>query len=141
TDLLNVTAMNDPAAAVVLGMDPSNVDTVIIAGRATKRNGRLRHIDWRAEREAAACARDHVTERSGDKRPQNQQGEVPQAEGGGPNRCGVLRREPAPAERRGAGGSGKGRTRAGSYRESHRRRSAAEPGVGGRAEPVRGPTA
>src|SRR5690606_41645531 len=46
-----------------------------------------------------------------------------------------------PAERSGAGGRGKGRTRAGSYRVSHRRRSAAEPGVGGRAEPVRGPTA
>lgn len=69
TDLLNVTAMNDPAAAVVLGMDTSNVDTVIIAGRVMKRNGRLLHIDWRAVREAAASARDHVIERSGYKLP------------------------------------------------------------------------
>ena len=50
-------------------MDTSNVDTVLIAGRVMKRGGRLLHVDWRAVREAALEARDHVIERSGYKLP------------------------------------------------------------------------
>ncbi|HEX6946612.1 MAG TPA: amidohydrolase family protein [Acidimicrobiia bacterium] len=69
TDRLNATPINDPAAAVVLGMDTSNVDTVVIAGRVMKRNGRLLRVDWKAVREAALAARDHVIERSGFKLP------------------------------------------------------------------------
>ena len=69
TDRLNVTPLNDPATAVVVGMDTSNVDTVLIAGRVMKRVGRLLHVDWRAVREAALEARDHVIERSGYKLP------------------------------------------------------------------------
>ncbi|MDH3308807.1 MAG: amidohydrolase family protein, partial [Acidimicrobiia bacterium] len=33
TDRMNVTPLNDPAMAVVMGMDTSNVDTVLVAGR------------------------------------------------------------------------------------------------------------
>ena len=40
TDRMNVT-LNDPVAAVVVGMDTSNVDTVIVGGHILKRNGRL----------------------------------------------------------------------------------------------------
>lgn len=69
TDRLNVTPLNDPATAVVVGMDTSNVDTVIVAGRFMKRSGRLQYVDWRTVKEAALEARDHVVERSGYKLP------------------------------------------------------------------------
>jgi cytosine/adenosine deaminase-related metal-dependent hydrolase len=69
TDRLNVTPMNDPATAVVVGMDTSNVDTVIVAGRVMKKSGRLLHVDWRTVQQAALEARDHVVERSGYKLP------------------------------------------------------------------------
>ncbi len=40
TDRMNVTPLNDPATAVVAGMDTGNVDTVLIGGRVMKRHGR-----------------------------------------------------------------------------------------------------
>ena len=48
TDRMNVTPLNDPATAVVAGMDTGNVDTVLIAGRVMKRDGKLLHVDWPA---------------------------------------------------------------------------------------------
>jgi cytosine/adenosine deaminase-related metal-dependent hydrolase/ribose/xylose/arabinose/galactoside ABC-type transport system permease subunit len=69
TDRMNVTPLNDPATAVVAGMDTGNVDTVVIAGRPMKRNGRLLHVDWPAVRRVAAEARDHVLAKSGFKPP------------------------------------------------------------------------
>ena len=69
TDRMNVTPLNDPATAVVAGMDTSNVDTVVIAGRVMKRAGTLLHIDWPAVRRVAAESRDHVLARSGFKPP------------------------------------------------------------------------
>ena len=39
TDRFNVTPLNDPATAVVAGMDTGNVDTVMIGGRLMKRAG------------------------------------------------------------------------------------------------------
>jgi 5-methylthioadenosine/S-adenosylhomocysteine deaminase len=69
TDRLNVTPLNDPATAVVAGMDTGNVDTVIIAGRVMKRGGRLLHVDWGAVHRMAEQARDHVIEKSGFRLP------------------------------------------------------------------------
>ena len=69
TDRLNVTPLNDPATAVVTGMDTGNVDTVVIAGRVMKRNGRLEHVDWAAVKRAVDDSRDHVIEKSGFKLP------------------------------------------------------------------------
>jgi 5-methylthioadenosine/S-adenosylhomocysteine deaminase len=69
TDRFNVTPLNDPATAVVAGMDTSNVDTVMIGGRVMKRHGELLHVDWPAVRRMAAESRDHVIERSGFKLP------------------------------------------------------------------------
>jgi len=69
TDRLNVTPLNDPVTAVVTGMDTSNVDTVLIAGRVMKRAGRLLHVDWPAVQRMAADAREHVIARSGFKVP------------------------------------------------------------------------
>jgi 5-methylthioadenosine/S-adenosylhomocysteine deaminase len=69
TDRFNVTPLNDPATAVVSGMDTGNVDTVMIGGRMMKRDGELLHVDWPAVRRMAADSRDHVIERSGFKLP------------------------------------------------------------------------
>jgi 5-methylthioadenosine/S-adenosylhomocysteine deaminase len=69
TDRFNVTPMNDPATAVVAGMDTGNVDTVMIGGRVMKQHGELLHVDWPAVRRMAAASRDHVIERSGFKLP------------------------------------------------------------------------
>ncbi len=69
TDRINVTPLNDPATAVVAGMDTSNVDTVMIAGRLMKRDGRLLHVDWPAVRRMVESSREHVLQRSGFRLP------------------------------------------------------------------------
>jgi cytosine/adenosine deaminase-related metal-dependent hydrolase len=69
TDRLNVTPLNDPATAVVAGMDTGNVDTVLIAGRVMKRGGQLLHVDWPAAKRMAAESRDHVIAKSGFRLP------------------------------------------------------------------------
>ena len=69
TDRMNVTPLNDPATAVVAGMDTGNVDTVLIAGRVMKRHGELLHVDWPAVKRMAAESRDHVLAKSGFKPP------------------------------------------------------------------------
>ena len=69
TDRMNVTPLNDPATAVVVGMDTGNVDTVLIGGRVMKRDGQLLHVDWPAVRRLAVESRDYVVEKSGFKRP------------------------------------------------------------------------
>jgi 5-methylthioadenosine/S-adenosylhomocysteine deaminase len=69
TDRMNVTPLNDPATAVVAGMDTGNVDTVLIAGRVMKRHGELLHVDWPAVRRMAAESRDHVIAKSGFRLP------------------------------------------------------------------------
>jgi 5-methylthioadenosine/S-adenosylhomocysteine deaminase len=69
TDRMNVTPLNDPATAVVAGMDTGNVDTVLIGGRVMKRHGRLLHVDWPALRDKAAASRDFVIDKSGFRLP------------------------------------------------------------------------
>ena len=69
TDRINVTPLNDPATAVVAGMDTSNVDTVLIAGRAMKSGGKLLHVDWPAVKRAVDESRDHVIAKSGFRLP------------------------------------------------------------------------
>jgi cytosine/adenosine deaminase-related metal-dependent hydrolase len=69
TDLLNVTPLNDPATAVVTGMDSSNVDSVMIDGRWMKRGGVLLHVDWPGVRRMVDESRDRVIAKSGFKLP------------------------------------------------------------------------
>ncbi len=69
TDRMNVTPLNDPATAVVVGMDTGNVDTVLIGGHVMKRAGKLLHVDWAAVRRLTSESRDYVIERSGFKLP------------------------------------------------------------------------
>jgi cytosine/adenosine deaminase-related metal-dependent hydrolase/ribose/xylose/arabinose/galactoside ABC-type transport system permease subunit len=69
TDRINVIPINDPVAAVVAGMDTSNVDSVFIAGQAMKRGGKLLHVDWAGVKRMAIESRDYVVEKSGFKLP------------------------------------------------------------------------
>ena len=69
TDRLNVTPLNDPATAVVAGMDTGNVDTVLVNGRVMKRHGELLHVDWEAMRRLTVESRDYVLARSGYRPP------------------------------------------------------------------------
>ncbi len=69
TDRLNVTPLNDPATAVVSGMDTGNVDTVMIAGRVMKRHGELLHVDWPGVKRMVVESRDYVVAKSGFKPP------------------------------------------------------------------------
>lgn len=69
TDRMNVTPLNDPATAVVLGMDTGNVDTVLVAGRVMKQGGKLLHVDWSAVRQMALESRDYLVDKSGFKLP------------------------------------------------------------------------
>jgi len=70
TDRINVMPINDPIGAVVWGMDTGNVDSVFVAGRAMKRNGRLLHVDWNAVKKAVTESRSYVLKKSGFKLPQ-----------------------------------------------------------------------
>jgi cytosine/adenosine deaminase-related metal-dependent hydrolase len=69
TDRMNVTPLNDPATAVVAGMDTGNVDTVVIGGRVMKRHGELLHVDWPGVKRMATESRDFVLAKSGFKPP------------------------------------------------------------------------
>jgi cytosine/adenosine deaminase-related metal-dependent hydrolase len=64
TDRPNVFPINDPIGAVVWGMDTSNVDTVIAAGRILVRGGVL-EADVPRARELATAARDRVAAAAG----------------------------------------------------------------------------
>ena len=65
TDKPNVFPINDPIGAVVWGMDTSNVDSVFVAGKPMKRNGKLLHVDWNAMKTAVNESRDYVVKKSG----------------------------------------------------------------------------
>lgn len=69
TDKPNIFPINDPIGAVVWGMDTGNIDSVFVAGRAMKRNGKLLHVDWSAVKKAVLESREHVIKKSGFKLP------------------------------------------------------------------------
>jgi hypothetical protein len=51
-------------------MDTSNVDSVFVAGKALKRNGKLLNVDLDDLRAKAYQSRDYVVEKSGFKLPE-----------------------------------------------------------------------
>jgi 5-methylthioadenosine/S-adenosylhomocysteine deaminase len=65
TDAINVAPVNNAYAAVVLGMDTSNVDTVFIAGQVRKRQGQLVGVDLSRVRQQAAASRDYILSKTG----------------------------------------------------------------------------
>ncbi len=64
TDRPNIYPINDPIGAVVWGVDTSNIDWVIVAGRAVMREGQL-EADVERVRGLAATARDRVMASAG----------------------------------------------------------------------------
>ncbi|MEX0797364.1 MAG: amidohydrolase family protein [Acidimicrobiia bacterium] len=64
TDRPNIHPINDPIGAVVWGMDTSNVDLVLVAGKALLSDGRL-EADVDRARKLANDARQRVAEASG----------------------------------------------------------------------------
>src|SRR5205085_10833269 len=64
-DRLNVFPLNDPIGAVVARADTGNVDSVLIAGRAIKRNGQLLNVDLNRARQMAIASRDYVVTKAG----------------------------------------------------------------------------
>ena len=65
TDSINVLPLNNAYGAIVLGMDTSNVDAVLIAGQARKWGGRLVGVDLARVARRAEESRDYVVERAG----------------------------------------------------------------------------
>jgi cytosine/adenosine deaminase-related metal-dependent hydrolase len=70
TDRPNILPVNDPIGAVVWGMDTSNVDSVFVAGKALKRNGKLVNVDLDHLRRKAYESRDYVIHKSGFELPE-----------------------------------------------------------------------
>lgn len=70
TNRVNVMPINDPVGAVVWGMDTSNVDSVFVAGKALKRNGKLLGHDLKQIEKLVYESRDYVVKTSGFKLPQ-----------------------------------------------------------------------
>jgi len=61
TDTLNMAPVNDPVGAVVLSANAGNVDTVLVAGRAVKRGGRLIDVDLPRLARRLGESRDRIT--------------------------------------------------------------------------------
>jgi len=70
TDRPNIMTVNDPIGAVVWGMDTSNVDSVFVAGKALKRNGKLLNVDLDNLRSKTYASRDYVMHKSGFELPE-----------------------------------------------------------------------
>ena len=68
-DKPNIFPINDPIGAVVWGMDTSNVDSVFVAGKALKRDGKLLNVDLNRLEKMAYESRDYVVSKSGFKLP------------------------------------------------------------------------
>ena len=65
TDAINVMPLNNAYGAVVLAMDTSNVDTVLIGGKIVKQGGRLVGVDLSRIRQEAERSRDYVAGKAG----------------------------------------------------------------------------
>jgi cytosine/adenosine deaminase-related metal-dependent hydrolase len=64
-DQINVMPLNNVYGAVVLAMDTSNVDTVLIRGNIVKRQGRLVGVDLDRIRKEVQQSRDYIVEKAG----------------------------------------------------------------------------
>jgi cytosine/adenosine deaminase-related metal-dependent hydrolase len=64
-DQINVMPVNNAFGAIVLGMDTSNVDTVLIRGKIMKREGRLVGVDLAGIRRQVEQSRDYVVGKAG----------------------------------------------------------------------------
>ena len=65
-DMINVGPVNDAVGAIVLGMQPQNVDTVLIAGKVKKHHGKLVGVNIPALMAKAESSRDWLVARMHD---------------------------------------------------------------------------
>ena len=64
-DRINMMPVNNAYGAVVLSMDTSNVDTVLIAGKLMKRNGQMVGVDVSRVQRLAESSRDYLISKLG----------------------------------------------------------------------------
>jgi 5-methylthioadenosine/S-adenosylhomocysteine deaminase len=64
-DTINTFPLNNAYGAIVTGMDTSNVDTVMVAGKVVKRHGRLVGVDLTRLRKEATASRDYIVGKMG----------------------------------------------------------------------------
>jgi cytosine/adenosine deaminase-related metal-dependent hydrolase len=64
-DRINMLPLNNAYGAVVLDVDTSNVDTVMIAGKVMKRNGQLVGVDVARVQRMAEASRDYILSKTG----------------------------------------------------------------------------
>ena len=57
---LNLTPVNNPIGLVTLCANPSNIDSVFVAGKAMKRNGKLLNVDLDRVRRLASASAEYV---------------------------------------------------------------------------------
>ncbi|QQE77584.1 amidohydrolase family protein [Alicyclobacillus sp. SO9] len=57
---INMTPMNDPVGSVTFSAHVGNVDSVFVAGKAVKRDGRLLNVDMDRIRSLASTSRDYI---------------------------------------------------------------------------------
>ena len=65
TDQINVMPVNNAYGAVVLGMDTSNVDTVFIAGKMMKSQGKMAGVDMARITRLLNQSRDYLVAKTG----------------------------------------------------------------------------
>jgi cytosine/adenosine deaminase-related metal-dependent hydrolase len=59
-DTPNAMPLNNAYGAIVTGMDTSNVDTVLVAGKIVKRHGRMVGVDFNRVRRLSTASRDYL---------------------------------------------------------------------------------
>jgi 5-methylthioadenosine/S-adenosylhomocysteine deaminase len=60
TDSLNMFPVNNPVASVALAANTSNVDTVLVAGKIVKRDGKITAVDLKRVRRLSEESRDYL---------------------------------------------------------------------------------
>ena len=64
TDRTNVMPLNNAYSAIVTGMDTSNVDTVMVAGKILMSRGKLTGVNMAALQKRITASRDYIIEKS-----------------------------------------------------------------------------
>ena len=65
TDMTNVMPLNNAYGAIITGMDTSNVDTVMVAGKILKSRGRLAGVNVAALQKRITASRDYIIGQAG----------------------------------------------------------------------------
>jgi cytosine/adenosine deaminase-related metal-dependent hydrolase len=65
TDRMNLIPVNNPVGGVVEFSNVGNVDTIFVAGKVVKRDGKLVNVDFPSFRKKVDAARDGLFERAG----------------------------------------------------------------------------